>query len=208
MLNRVDHLVYACLDLKEGLEKVEALLGVEASPGGKHPDFGTHNKLFALGEDCFLEVIAPDPERTDPALPSIFSINKIDEPKLVTWAAKESSLDERLDLLKKKGIPFGEALPGHRRKPDGSLISWHLTDPYSVLADGLIPFLIDWGDTIHPAVHATKGCKLLDLTLIHPEPANCQGILDALDLSTTVKQGTAPGIVARISCPKGLVDLS
>ena len=145
MLNKVDHLVYACQDLAEGLDIVENLLGVKASVGGRHPAFGTHNNLFSLGDTCFLEVIAPDPARASPDLPSIFHIDKISRPRITTWAAKECAMVERLIKLKQQGIDFGALQPGERQKPDGTIISWQLTNPYRVLGDGLIPFLIDWG---------------------------------------------------------------
>jgi hypothetical protein len=41
---------------------VEDRLGVSLEAGGRHSAFATHNRLLSLGPDCYLEVIAVDPD--------------------------------------------------------------------------------------------------------------------------------------------------
>jgi hypothetical protein len=54
LLERVDHLVYATADLDRGVAEIELLLGIRASPGGRHPAWGTRNALVALGSMSYL----------------------------------------------------------------------------------------------------------------------------------------------------------
>lgn len=64
----LDHLVVVAPTLAAGAQYVEERLGVVMQPGGKHPRMGTHNLLLRLG-DCYLEVIAPNPDAPAPTRP-------------------------------------------------------------------------------------------------------------------------------------------
>lgn len=207
MLQKIDHLVYAAPDLQQAIEKAEDLLKVKASAGGRHPAYGTANVLISLGAASYLEIVGPDPEATGADLPPLFNINNLTEPKLVTWAAKEADLEKRLGVLSEKQIAFGAIFPGQRAKPDGTLLSWRFTNPLQVIGDGVIPFLIDWGETVHPAKTATQGCHLLDLRLKHPQARALQPVLDALELDMKITPGSEPVLSAVIARPQGEVVL-
>lgn len=206
--NRIDHLAFAATDLKEGIQYIEELLGVSVQPGGKHPAWGTHNVLLALGPAVFLEIIAPDPEREDAALPPLFGIDQLTEPKLTAWAAKEAHLAERLAHLQQSGITFGAQQSGRRKTPDGRLLHWQLTDPLTVVGNGVVPFLIDWGQTPHPAATLPQQCSLLDLRIEHPKPKKIRHILQLLDLGEiSVTAAREPALIATIQSPRGKVIL-
>jgi hypothetical protein len=68
------------------------------------------------------------------------------------------------------GVKLGAVASGSRNREDGVVLSWHLTDPFTVLANGIVPFFIDWGQTPHPAQFAAQGSKLANLRAEHPEP--------------------------------------
>lgn len=204
---QVDHIVYATPDLDLGIRQMEELLGITATPGGRHPGWGTHNALISLGPDSYLEIIGPDPGSPKPEQPRPFQIDGVSAPRLVTWAAKGSRLAELVSRAKQQGLLLGDVMSMSRRTPDGELLSWQLTNPLVIAADGIIPFFIDWGSTRHPATVAAQGACLVSLRAEHPDAAQVTGSLDALGLALPVAAGPKPMLLATIDCPKGRVEL-
>lgn len=206
-LPRVDHLVYATPDLAAGIKQVERLLGVSAVPGGQHPGWGTRNALIGLGDNTYLEIIGPDPDQPRPARPRRFGIDDLKAPRLVTWAAKGTNLEAIVENAKSRGLDLGQAQAGSRRRPDGVLLSWHLTVLPVLNEGGIVPFFIDWGETQHPATSLPKGCLLVALRAEHPDAKRIQTSLSALGLNVRVDSASAPAIIATIRTPKGDVEL-
>jgi hypothetical protein len=204
---RVDHLVYATPDLEAGIGRIEKVLGLRATAGGQHPGLGTRNALISLGPGVYLEIIGPDPEQPKPAQPRPFGIDGLQESRLVTWAAKGTELEQMASDAVRRGVKLGEVVSGSRKRADGVVLAWRYTDPRTVVADGIVPFFIDWGKTPHPAVTATQGASLTGLRAEHPEPEQVQEALNRLGLDLRVQRGPRPALVATITGPRGPVEL-
>jgi hypothetical protein len=203
----VDHLVYAVPDLQAGIERIERLLGVRATPGGQHPGRGTRNALVALGPSSYLEIIGPDPEQPTPAEPRPFGIDRLTAPRVVTWAARAANLDKVIADARQAGVALGPLAEGSRRRGDGVLLLWRYSDPRTVVADGVVPFFIDWGSTPHPATTSARGGTLAALRAEHPDDENVQRILERLHLDVRVDRGPAAALIATITTPSGPVEL-
>jgi hypothetical protein len=206
-MERVDHLIYLTTDLDAAVAELEQHLGVRAAAGGRHPRWGTRNALISLGETNYLEILAPDPDRPGPEMPTILGLDRLERSRLVSWAAKESDLGARVEAAARVGVELGEILPGSRERTDGTVLSWSLTDPEVALGDGLVPFLIDWGDSEHPALGAPRGCALLALRAEHPDPPRLRWMLEALALDLDVEVGSRPALIATIRTPMGETEL-
>ena len=100
----------------------------------------------------------------------------------------------------------GGLISGARQKPDGTLLSWQLTDPSIELEQGLLPFLIDWGESEHPARSIIQGGMLKELQVSHPNPQDLKSKLALLGFDLMVRQGP-PGLKAIIATNSGLVAL-
>jgi hypothetical protein len=206
---RIDHLVLACADLAQGGAYVHERLGVEAQPGGQHVLMGTHNALLNLGPCTYLELIAIDPEGVA-RRPRWFGLDTpavrermAHGPFLLTWVASCSDISYAAALSPHSG----EVIAASR-----GTFSWRITVPAdgSLVGDGIVPTLIQWEGAAHPCDGLAEcGCALLELVLQHPSPPPIQRLFEELNLSGPVRlKAGAAAITARISTPRGVVDLS
>jgi Glyoxalase-like domain len=207
VLSRVDHLVYATADLDRGIAEIEQLLGVRATLGGQHPAWGTRNALVGLGRMCYLEIISADPDHLPSSGGRPFGLDVRRPSRLVAWAAKGSGLGKLRDEAAQHGIELGNVLAGSRQRPDGALLTWQLTDLRCAVADGIVPFFVDWGQSPHPALAASQGATLVGLLAEHPDADRVRRILRGIAIDLPVEAGPAPALIAQIDCPKGRVVL-
>ena len=195
-------------DVAGACDDLERDWGVRPQPGGSHPGRGTHNALLDLGDGCYLEVIGPDPGQPKPARPRPFGVDGLTGPRLVTWAAQAPDIDDRVARARQRGFDPGPVAVMSRTRPDGLRLEWKLTAIDEPVAGGVVPFLIDWGDTPHPTATLTGGCRLGRLRAEHPDPDLVRAALAALGLPLEVRFGSYPRLVAFIETPRGPRELS
>ena len=82
-----------------------------------------------------------------------------------------------------------------------------MTSPFAPRADGLVPFLIDWLNSTHPASELPPGPRLVDFRIEHPEPALIRAVLEALGSSVEVAEARRPGLVAWVRTSDAVVVL-
>ncbi|MDX2381406.1 MAG: VOC family protein, partial [Acidimicrobiia bacterium] len=172
-MSELDHLVYAVPDLERAGDEFAAATGVRPAYGGAHPGMGTHNSLVSFGSS-YLELIAPDPGQPDPGRPRPFGIDDLGEDeRLVTFAVHPvdgESIDGLVAGARAAGYDPGDPIAMSRVRPDGVELRWNLTFPPAAAGDGLIPFVIDWGNTENPARTAPGGVELDAIRWAHPDP--------------------------------------
>lgn len=208
----IDHLVVAAPDLDAGTAAVAELVGMQPAPGGPHPGVGTRNTLLSLGHEVYLEIIAPDTEQPEPASPRPFGIDGLDGPRFVTFAIHASqgeTIDDVVAAMRSCGEDPGEIISMSRVTPDGEEIGWSLTLSPAGLADGagLAPFVIEWGDTTHPAEVTPAGCTLVSVSGTHPDPDRIRALYSAIGIDVSVEDGDTVSLEAVLDTPNGRVTL-
>lgn len=149
---RIDHVIYAVEDLDVAAGRFRADFGLASIAGGRHPGWGTANRIVPLGRDYVELVTVVD--RAAAAVsnfgrPVLDAIAK--RHPLVGWAAQTDDLQATANRL-------GLAVEGgSRTTPDGSVLAWRLAGVAPGLAGGALPFFIEWDvpPELHPgAAHA------------------------------------------------------
>ncbi len=171
----IDHFVLAADTLEQGIAYLEEQLGITLPFGGVHPAMGTHNCLMQLSEDLFFEIIAINPQSLiDDTLkvkqPRWFSLDSPflqaqlkQQPMLLTWVVNTRDMQRSAN----SGIYRQCAIRNISR---GDL-SWQfsLPDDGSLLANGLMPYVLQWSGE-HPAAKMPDlGCSLIEINLFHPQ---------------------------------------
>jgi hypothetical protein len=210
----LDHLVYTVTDLAAAVAEVEKALGVRPVAGGRHESLGTHNALLPVGGGAYLELIAADPDAPAPAgprpfaaAPRPFGLDDLERPRLATWAVRSRDLDGALREARERGYDPGRALEVSRAQPDGGRLRWRLSLRDEPFGDGLVPFLIDWGDAPHPSSRGPAGCSLRQLRGEHPDPEPIREALAALGASLTLRSAPRPRLLADLEGPGGRLRL-
>lgn len=206
---KIDHLLWGVADLETGCRRIAELTGVEPSPGGRHLGFGTHNVLLALGEECYLEIIARDPTQTE-LRGFAKHLATLDAPRLLTWAVRAPDVDVLVEKARRRGLQPGEIFTVSRSGPDGVRMSCRLVEIGGHDAGALVPFFIQFdAGIVHPARDAAAGCALLKLVLRSRRSRELARILRLLDLGDEIEieQAGEEEIVAEVESPRGRVEL-
>lgn len=199
----LDHLIITAPTREEGMDYVQEHLGLRPVIGGQHPHWGTHNALLSLGGETYLEVVAPDPSLPTPARGRWLAECYEHPPRLATWVLRAEDIDVLQASAREQGLLLGDIQAGSRTRPDGTRLSWRLTDPYVFPLQGALPFLIAWGDTPHPAHSLPHAGDLQELQIIHPEPDRVRHYLEVLGIDLPVNEGLNCKLQATIRTPDG-----
>jgi len=202
-----DHLIITSPDLSLGMDYVENLMGVRPVFAGQHLGLGTHNALLSLGNRTYFEVIAPDPKQDSDKNKLWINIENDPTPRLSRWVAQVDQLNTIVDIANKHQIPLGDIRPGSRTQTDGTPISWQATFPAVENFGGLLPFFINWGNSLHPSESLPLLGSLEKISASHPQPDLIKKYWQALGIPYEVKYGSRPQLHAWIKTNKGLIEL-
>lgn len=215
MLPQIDHLVIAARNLQEGSDYLFDTLGIRPQEGGEHVPQGTHNQVLRLGEACYLEVLAINPHVPKPSHPRWFELDSEAmqerlrrKPQLLTWAVRTDRIEQ---LAGRSLVPLGAV-----RAMSRDNLSWRLTlaQDGRLSGGGILPFLIQWDESVHPASRMVDaGCSLVSLHGFHPQADQIAAALRSLGVDQLLSLDTIPApqiprLEALIQTPSGVKTLS
>jgi Glyoxalase-like domain len=139
MSMRIDHVIVGVSDLDAAAGRFLGELGLDSLPGGRHPGWGTGNRIVPLGQDYIelLAVVDPDEAATS-EIGRLFASRIGSQDGPIGWCV---ATDELTDVAGRLGLPINT---GSRALPDGSFLRWRAAGPERALADPSLPFFITW----------------------------------------------------------------
>ncbi|WP_420310244.1 VOC family protein [Streptomyces sp. YS-B37] len=201
----LDHLVLATPDLAATVAEFTGRTGIVPVAGGAHVGLGTRNFLVSLGGSRYLEILGPDLEQPEPSGPRPFGVDGLDAARTVTWAVSPPDLDAAVAAARARGYDPGPVRAMSRRRPDGTLLEWRLTDGDTAHPSGLVPFLIDWAPSPHPTTAPDLPvAPLLELSATAPVPDDIRPMLSAVGVELAVATGPV-GLSFTLDTPRGPV---
>jgi hypothetical protein len=143
----VDHVVFAVGDLDAAASRLLDDVGLASVPGGRHPRWGTANRIVPLGE-AYVELIAVEDEGVATASPfgSAVARAATEGDRWLTWAVRDDRLDATAARL---GLTIEE---GERARPNGQILRWRNAGIEDPTRSPDLPFFIAWDGpgTLHP----------------------------------------------------------
>lgn len=210
---KLDHVTVIAPTLIEGVSHVQNCLDLNVPFGTRHDYMGTHNHRLQLGNNVYLEIVALDPDGTQPGRPRWFGLDNqkkvrsdwTEGRRLRGWVASTDAIDS---VVSTRRAIFGDKVPLPATNP-----TFDFTIPAdgSLPLDGAAPSIIDHrGDPTSMASIPDLGARLRSLTLEHPNPAAIETLYRELSIDRPPAIVLAPNVRyrAQIETPTGLKELS
>lgn len=198
---RIDHLVWYDAQLAEGRRHFESCMDAAPLYGGEHPGEGTANAVLSLGPSTYLEILGRDPAQ--PATVLDAEVAALRGRGLYHWAVGGLDIARAARRASARGLKGGAPAPGGRLKPDGKRLDWVCWGLHEHGFGALVPFLIDWRDSEHPARSAPQGGRIASFAIHTPERDRLCAIFEALEIDVPVRAAAMPRVEAVLESSKG-----
>jgi hypothetical protein len=136
---RIDHVVLAVRDLDGAGARILNAIGLGSVPGGRHPGWGTGNRIVPLSHEYveLLAVVDPAEAGSSPVGGWISNASRWGD-RFVAWCV---STDEIEEVAERLGLAVAT---GSRSLPDGRTLRWRSAGFDRVAEHPDLPFFISW----------------------------------------------------------------
>jgi len=198
----LDHVLIAVTDLGEAARRIEDEYGLTATQGGRHPAWGTANRIVPLG-DAYLELVmvvnAAIARRSPFGRWVAASQSELLRP--FGWAVRTSELHEvasRLGLTIERGSRTGR---------DGAPVRWRIAGVEEAAAEPALPFFIEWEPGTHlpgraPTDHAAGEVRIGEVR-VSGDSERIEGWLGSYRVPLDIRPGSSALTAVILSPPSG-----
>lgn len=208
MFEYIDHIVYAVHDLHKAIIYFENETGIKVQEGGRHINHGTHNALIKIGERSYLEFIAKDPMLSSPVAGTWMGLDHLQKDKITRWSLASRNIDADAQIINQYNNRLGLIKEGSRKKSDGTMLYWQMSNVLPDPEIDVIPFLLDWKDSEHPTTGIPLECKIIDFRIFSPNQQKTKTLFQNLAFKNEVGKRSALGLELVLETPKGIFELA
>ena len=184
----LDHILIAVADLGAAGREFEVRHGLASIEGGRHPGWGTANRIVPLG-DSYLELVAVvDTTRAAESVFGRWVASAVSStPPPLGWAVRTPELD---GVARRLGLPVEF---GSRSIPGGDHLRWRTVGIEQAAADPSLPFFIEWASGTHlpgqVAIRHPSGAAKIARLVIDGDPGRLASWLGDHQLPIEVRSG-------------------
>ena len=179
-------MLLAVPDLETAARDLETRYGLVSVAGGRHPSWGTANRIVPLGS-WFIELVSVVDVTS--AGQSTFGrwVASASPATLLGWSVRTQALDDVARSLRL------DVAVGSRVTDDGRTLRWRLAGVERAALEPALPFFIQWDAATAfpgraPAAHRVRGVRLASLVL-DGDADRLATWLGVHDLPLTVRRG-------------------
>lgn len=135
----LDHVLIAVADLAAAAREIEGRHGLASIEGGRHPGWGTANRIIPLGE-TYLELVAvvDEAEAVQTTFGRWVAGARAELIRPLGWAVRTRELD---GIARRLGL---SVRAGSRASPGGELLRWRAAGIEQAAVEPSVPFFIEW----------------------------------------------------------------
>lgn len=188
---RVDHVLLATPDLQLGARQLLNGHGLESAEGGRHPRWGTANRIAPIGSQ-YLELVAVYDRELAATNPFGRAVLAEADPDSLRPLAVCLAVDDLTEVARRLGL---EPTSGSRTLPSGGEVGWRSVGMEAAFSAQRLPFFIEWNQ---PSQHPSRsGPRNLPLAIARVEVGGEEGRLRswlAEEVAGLELVGGAPGL--------------
>jgi hypothetical protein len=202
----LDHVLMAVSDLAAAGKEIEIRHGLASIEGGRHPAWGTTNRIVPLG-DSYLELVAVVDAHKAAGNPfgRWVASGASSIPRPLGWAVRTSHIDE---IARRLDLPVHA---GSRATPGGELLRWRSAGIDQSIAEPSLPFFIEWDPQTQlpgqAAIRHRAGTAKISRLVLHADPGRLSSWLGDHQLPIVVRTGKPAVSTIYISIDVGEIVL-
>ena len=165
---RLDHVSYVAShdQISDVVQRIGSQIGTAFVDGGIHPRFGTRNFTAPLLNGQYIEVVCPldHPAAEQTPFGKAVTRKANEGGGWLTWVFSTEDLTLIENELGRK------AVEGHRRRPDGTELSWDQIGIIELLESPELPFFIKWNTDKHPTNDGRPAARISEIRIRGESP--------------------------------------